>query len=65
MGGRPGRAGLAVVRGAVPAPPAEPALFEVMLAGWRRQQQARRLSAGLVEGRERVVRRFAAACGGL
>jgi site-specific recombinase XerD len=30
-----------------------------MLAGWRRQQQARRLSGPLVDGRERVVRRFA------
>ena len=30
-----------------------------MLAGWRRQQQARRLSGPLVDGRERIVRRFA------
>jgi hypothetical protein len=36
----------------------EPALFEAMLEGWRRQQAARRLSAPLVEGRVRLVRRF-------
>lgn len=29
-------------------------------AGWRRQQVARRLGASIIEGRERVVRRFAA-----
>ena len=33
-------------------------LFEAMLAGWRRQQQARRLSGPLIDGRERIVRRF-------
>jgi integrase/recombinase XerC len=34
-------------------------LFEEMLAGWRRQQRARRLSGPLVANRERIVRRFA------
>jgi site-specific recombinase XerD len=33
-------------------------LFEEMLEGWARQQRARRLSAAMVAGRERVVRRF-------
>jgi integrase/recombinase XerC len=37
----------------------EAALFEEMLAGWRRQQVARRLGASIIGGRERVVRRFA------
>ncbi|HUG86867.1 MAG TPA: tyrosine-type recombinase/integrase [Euzebya sp.] len=37
----------------------EEALLEEMLGGWRRQQQARRLSASIIAGRERVVRRFA------
>jgi len=36
----------------------EPALFEAMLEGWRRQQGARRLSGPLAEGRARLVRRF-------
>jgi hypothetical protein len=58
------RAALVVVAGAATAPPVEPVLFEEMLAGWRRQQTARRLSAGLVEGRERLVRRFAEFTGG-
>jgi hypothetical protein len=40
-----------------------PALFEEMLAGWRRQQQARRLSGPLIGMRERIVRRFAASAG--
>jgi hypothetical protein len=31
-----------------------------MLEGWRRQQSARRLSVGVVDGRERLVRRFQA-----
>ena len=35
-------------------------LFEALLAGWRRQQQARRLSGPLIDGRERIVRRFVA-----
>ena len=52
-----GSAALVLVDGAVPLRP-EPALFEAMLEGWRRQQGARRLSGPLVEGRVRLVRRF-------
>ncbi|HEY7224507.1 MAG TPA: site-specific integrase [Micromonosporaceae bacterium] len=52
-----GSAALVLVEGVTPIRP-EPALFEGMLEGWRRQQAARRLSAGVVEGRERIVRRF-------
>lgn len=37
----------------------EPTLFEAMLEGWRRQQEARRLTGPLIEGRIRLVRRFA------
>ena len=37
----------------------EPALFEAMLEGWRRQQEARRLTGPLIEGWIRPVRRFA------
>ena len=44
--------------GAAPVSPGA-ALLEEMLAGWRRQQQARRLSARLIGERERVVRQFA------
>jgi site-specific recombinase XerD len=62
VGGRRGALALAGAEGAVPVSPG-PALFEEMLAGWRRQQQARRLSALLVANRERVVRRFAAFTG--
>jgi site-specific recombinase XerD len=51
-----------LVDGAVPLRP-EPALFDAMLQGWRRQQAARRLSGPLVEGRVRLVRRFAAFTG--
>ena len=43
-----GSAALVLVDSAVPLRP-EPALFEAMLAGWRRQQGARRLSGPLVE----------------
>ena len=57
-----GSAALVLVDGATPLRP-EPALFEAMLAGWRRQQQARRLSGPLVDGRERIVRRFAEVTG--
>jgi integrase/recombinase XerC len=52
-----GSAALVLVEGVVPLGP-EPALFEAMIEGWRRQQSARRLSASVVEGRERLVRRF-------
>ena len=53
-----GSAALVLVDGATPLRP-EPALFEAMLAGWRRQQAARRLTGPLIEGRVRLVRRFA------
>lgn len=53
-----GSAALVLVDGATPLR-AEPALFESMLEGWRRQQQSRRLGASIVEARERAVRRFA------
>jgi len=59
VGGRRGALALVGAEGAAPVLPG-PALFEEMLAGWRRQQLARRLSGPLVDGRERVVRRFAA-----
>ena len=52
-----GSAALVLVDGAVPLRP-EPALFEAMLEGWRRQQGARRLTGPLIEGRIRLVRRF-------
>jgi integrase/recombinase XerC len=50
--------------GGDPARPG-PALFEEMLAGWRRQQAARRLTGALIDGRERLIRRFCAFTGGL
>ena len=53
-----GSAALVLVDGAVPLRP-EPALFDAMLEGWRRQQAARRLSGPLIDGRVRLVRRFA------
>jgi integrase/recombinase XerC len=62
VGGRRGGLALVSAEGDVPVSPGQ-ALFEEMLAGWRRQQQARRLSGPLIEGRERVVRRFAAFTG--
>ncbi|KLL12438.1 hypothetical protein BL254_23805 [Protofrankia sp. BMG5.30] len=52
-----------LVDGATP-PRAEPALFDAMLAGWRRQQVSRRLGSSIIDGRERVVRRFQEATGG-
>jgi integrase len=58
VGGRRGTLALVAAEGAAPVSEG-PALFEEMLAGWRRQQQARRLSGSLVDGRERIVRRFA------
>lgn len=54
---RQGAAALALVGSATP-PRVESALFEEMLAGWRRQQLSRRLGGSLIEGRERTVRRF-------
>ena len=57
-----GSAALVLVDGARPLRP-ESALFEAMLAGWRRQQLSRRLSESLIGGRERVVRRFQAFTG--
>lgn len=58
-----GAAALVLVDGARPLRP-ELALFEGMLEGWRRQQSSRRLSARLIDGRERVVRRFGEFTGG-
>lgn len=52
-----GSAALTLVDGATPLRP-EPALFEAMLEGWRRQQASRRLSTSLIDGRDRLVRRF-------
>jgi integrase/recombinase XerC len=48
--------------GTVPVSPGA-ALLEEMLAGWRRQQQARRLSIRLIGERERLVRQFVAFTG--
>jgi integrase/recombinase XerC len=53
-----GSAALVLVDGATPLRP-EPALFDAMLEGWRRQQAARRLTGPLIAGRARLVRRFA------
>ncbi len=61
-GRRRGALALVGAEGAAPVLPGL-ALLDEMLAGWRRQQQARRLSGPLVDGRERVVRRFAAFTG--
>src|SRR6266851_3450455 len=57
-----GSAGLVLVDGAVPLRP-EPALFDAMLEGWRRQQAARRLTGPLIDGRVRLARRFQAFTG--
>jgi integrase/recombinase XerC len=62
MGRAAGSAALVLVDGATPLRP-EPALFEAMLEGWRRQQAARRLSGPLIDGRARLVRRFHAFTG--
>jgi site-specific recombinase XerD len=62
VGERRGALALVGAQGAAPVLPGA-GLLEEMLAGWRRQQQARRLSEPLVEGRERVVRRFTAFTG--
>jgi integrase/recombinase XerC len=59
-----GRGPLALVDadGTAPVSPGA-ALLEEMLAGWRCQQQARRLTVRLIGERERVVRQFAAFTG--
>ena len=57
MAGRRGGLALVAADGDAPFSPG-PALFEEMLAGWRRQQQARSLTGPLIEGRVRLVRRF-------
>ena len=57
MGRSAGSAALVLVGAATPLRP-EPALFEAMLEGWRRQHAARRLSPTITRCRERVVRRF-------
>jgi integrase/recombinase XerC len=62
MGAQRGPLALVAADGAAPVSPGA-ALLEEMLAGWRRQQQARRLTMRLVGERERVVRQFAAFTG--
>lgn len=57
--GAPGSAKLHLVDGVALLRPEEQA-FAAMLDGWRNQQLARRLAFGTVEGRERMVRAFAA-----
>ena len=57
MGNRRGGLALVTTDGDAPFSPG-PALFEEMLDGWRRQQQARRLTGPFTEGRIRLVRRF-------
>jgi integrase/recombinase XerC len=57
-----GSAALVLADGAAPLRP-ELALSGAMPEGWRRQQAARRLTGPLIDGRERVVRRFAAFTG--
>jgi integrase/recombinase XerC len=60
--GRTGSTTLMLAGGAAPLR-VEQGLFEETLAGWDRQQRSRRLSEGIVRGRARVVRRFAAHTG--
>ena len=48
-----------VLAGAATPLHVEPALFEAMIEGWRRQHSARRLSPTITRARERTVRRFA------
>ncbi|MGH9157373.1 MAG: tyrosine-type recombinase/integrase [Acidimicrobiales bacterium] len=63
MAGRTaGSAALVLVDGAIELRP-EPALFEAMIEGWRRQHTARRLSPAITVARVRVLRRFQAFCG--
>jgi integrase/recombinase XerC len=57
MGAVRGPLALVPAGGAVPVSPGT-ALLEEMLAGWRRQQQARRLTVRLIDERERVVGQF-------
>ena len=52
-----GSSGLALVGTGAPEPEGA-ALLEEMLAGWGRQQSARRLAASTIADRQRVVRRF-------
>jgi site-specific recombinase XerD len=59
---RRGALALVAEDGAAPVSPGA-ALLEEMLAGWCRQQQARRLTGRLIAERERVVRRFASFTG--
>ncbi|SBW17702.1 integrase family protein [Candidatus Protofrankia californiensis] len=58
-----GTAALVLVDDATP-PRAEPALFDELLAGFRRQQVSRRPSSSIIDGRERVLRRFQEATDG-
>lgn len=58
-----GAAGLVLVGAATPVG-VEAALFDELLAGWRRQQLSRRLGPSIIGNRERVVRRFAEFCQG-
>ena len=58
MGARRGTLALVAADGSAPVSPGA-ALLEEMLAGWRRQQQARRLTVRLIGERERVVRQLA------
>jgi integrase/recombinase XerC len=57
-----GSTALVLAGGATPLR-VEQGLFEEMLAGWERRQRSRRLSAGMIGARSRVVRRFAASTG--
>ncbi|HUZ51641.1 MAG TPA: hypothetical protein VMU94_03835 [Streptosporangiaceae bacterium] len=57
MGAVPGVLALVGADGAVPLSPGA-ALLEEMLAGWRNQQRARRLTVRLIGERQRVVRQF-------
>ena len=57
-----GSTALVLAGGATPLR-VEQGLFDEMLAGWDRQQRSRRLSAGIIGRRARVVRRFAAFTG--
>jgi integrase len=58
LGARRGTLALVAADGSGPVSPGA-ALLEEMLAGWRRQQQARRLTVRLIGDRERVVRQLA------